>query len=129
MPPATPYNVFMRDRNPHQTILNLSVMRIIEKQMNQAVNKEINWKNSNTQVVNNDGVSEVYLYDNLIALIGDTWMQIFDGGHQTATTKSRLNSLLSEHGCGERVFSQNFEWFLIDNKGCKVKFQSGMMLN
>lgn len=104
-------------------------MRIIEKQMNVAINKEIDWKNSNTQVINNDGVSEVYLYNNLIALIGDTWMQIFDGDHQTPTTKSRLNSLLSAHGNGERVFSQNFEWFMIDSKGCKVKFQSGMMLD
>lgn len=103
-------------------------MRKIETLMNQAVNKEIDWKNSNTQVVNNDGVSEVYLYDNLIALIGDTWMQIFDGEHQTATTKSRLNSLLQVHGNGARIFSKNFEWFLIDEHGAKVKFQDGMIL-
>ena len=104
-------------------------MRIIEKQMNQAVIKEIDWRKDNTKVVNVGGVSEVYLYNNLIALIGETWMQIFDGGYQSATTKSRLNSLLSEHGCGERIFSQNFDWFLIDKKGCKVKFQSGMLLD
>ena len=73
-------------------------MRKIETQMNDAISTETDWKSDNTEVINIEGVSFVYLYSNLIAMIGDTWLEIFDGGHQTTTTKSRLNAILKEHG-------------------------------
>ena len=104
-------------------------MRKIESEMNQAITQERDWKKDNTQVINIEGVSFVYLYDNLIAMIGDTWMELFDGGHQSNTTKSRLNALLSAHGCdNEYVFQKNFEWFININ-GAPVPFFSGMRLN
>lgn len=104
-------------------------MNKIETLMNKAITTSGDFKLDNTQVITISDVSFVYLYDNLIAMIGETWMQIFDGDHQTATTKSRLNSLLQVHGNGARIFSKNFEWFLIDENGVKVKFQDGMILN
>jgi hypothetical protein len=55
---------------------NQNQMRVIEKQMNVAISKEIDWKKDNTQVVNIEGVSFVYLYNNLIAMIGDTWLEL-----------------------------------------------------
>lgn len=104
-------------------------MKKIETLMNKAITTSGDFKLDNTQVITISDVSFVYLYNNLIAMVGDTWMQIFDGDHQTATTKSRLNSLLQVHGNGARIFSKNFEWFLIDENGVKVKFQDGMILN
>lgn len=105
-------------------------MRKIEQQMNTAINREIDWKKDNTEVVNIDGVSYVYLFGNKIAEVGDTWMRIFDGGHQTVTTKSRLNALLRGHGIGgEGVFQKNYDWFFRMSDGSVIPFFSGMRLN
>ena len=100
-------------------------MRKIESQMNAAITREVDWKNSNTKVVNIDGVSEVFLHGNLIARVGDTWLEIFDGGWQSNTTKSRLNAILTAHGTGERVFQKNWNWFVSTAAGI-VEFESGM---
>ena len=102
--------------------------RLIERQVNQAIQQEKDWKKDNTEVINCTHVSDVYLHDNLIARIGETWLELFDGGYQTATTKSRLNAILSAHGNGERIFSKNFQWFLSTNEGT-VPFTSGMRLS
>ena len=53
------------------------------------------------------------LYGNKIAEVGDTFIRLFDGGHQSVTTKSRLNAILAEHGDdGDCVFQKNFDWFV-----------------
>ena len=74
-------------------------MRVIERKMNAAITAGKDFKLDNTQVVSYTNSSDVYLYGNLIARVGETWVEIFDGGHQSATTKSRLNAILREHGC------------------------------
>jgi hypothetical protein len=71
--------------------------------------------------------------------IGDNFIQLFDGNHQSNTTKSRLNAILAEHGVqGECVFQKNFQWFVRTVQGVKagdkegfvsVPFFSGMRLN
>jgi hypothetical protein len=103
-------------------------MRKIETQMNQAISQEIDWKKDNTEVINIEGVSFVYLYNNLIAMVGDTWLELFDGGHKTATTKSRLNAILAKHGNGEYIFQKNFEWIVYTNQ-VNVLFGNGIKLN
>jgi len=103
-------------------------MRKIEAQMNRAISQEIDWQKDNTQVINIEGVSFVYLYSNLIAMVGDTWLELFDGGHQTTTTKSRLNAILAEHGTGERVYQKDFKWFVSTING-EVAFGNGIKLN
>ena len=89
-------------------------MRKIEREMNAAISENRNWKSGNTEVIaDHDGVSRVYLHGNKIAEIGDDFVQIFDGGYQSVTTKSRLNAILKEHGIkGECVFQRNFNWFV-----------------
>ena len=96
--------------------------------MNTAISTETDWKKDNTEVINIEGVSFVYLYSNLIAMVGDTWLEIFDGGHQTNTTKSRLNAILSEHGSGEYVYQKNFQWFVSTSNG-EVPFNDSLKLN
>jgi predicted membrane-bound dolichyl-phosphate-mannose-protein mannosyltransferase len=103
-------------------------MRLIETEMNNAISKEIDWKKDNTQVINIEGVSFVYLYSNLIAMVGETWLELFDGEHKTKTTKSRLNAILSAHGNGERVYQKDFTWFVSTNDG-DVPFGKGIKLD
>jgi hypothetical protein len=102
--------------------------RQIERQMNDAILNSKDWSKDNTQVVNIEGVSFVYLYSNLIAMVADTWLELFDAGYQTATTKSRLNAILSAHGNGEYVYQKNFNWFISTNNG-EVPFNGNIKLN
>ena len=104
-------------------------MRVIERQMNDAILNQKDWKKDNTEVINCSHVSDVFLYGNLIARIGETWIELFDGGYQSVTTKSRLNALLHAHGCGdEYVFQKKGQWF-INYQGAPLPFFSGMRLN
>ena len=90
-------------------------MRKIEQQMNNAISNNLNWQSANTAVTYDPETNEskVYLHGNHIATVGDDFVQIFDGGYQSNTTKSRLNAILSEHGIkGECVYQKNFKWFV-----------------
>ena len=103
--------------------------RKIERLMNAAITAGKDWKLDNTEVVACSNVVDVFLHDNLIARIGETWIELFDGGRQSKTTKSRLNAILSEHGCpGESIFQKNFQWF-VNFQGSPIPFFSGMRLN
>ena len=114
-------------------------MRKIEVQMNDAISNQTDWKSANTQVTTEGDVSRVFLHGNQIATIGENFIQLFDGGFQSNTTKSRINAILAEHGVqGEYVFQKNFEWFVRTVQGVKagdkegfvsVPFSSGMILN
>ena len=113
---------FYKGRDHH------TAMRKIETLMNEAVCEALNWKSGNTEVqtdlANN---SRVFLHGNHIATIGEGFIQLFDGGWRTATTKSRLNALLFAHGSDDKVFQKNGEWFVSTNSGT-VKFTTGMIL-
>lgn len=105
-------------------------MRKIEQQMNRAIENMKNWKSGNTRVeydtVHN--ISNVYLHNNLIADVGDNYVTLYDGGHQSNTTKSRLNAILNDHGhFGDRVFQKDYEWF-VEHKNKTIPFFSGMIL-
>jgi len=103
-------------------------MRKIETQMCAAVQSSSNWTSSNTTVHFNEelNASAVRLHGNLIAVIGDDYMEIFDGGWQTTTTKSRLNALINEfcNGMTDGVFQKNYEWFIRDNNVIR-EFENG----
>lgn len=115
---------FINTNPPH-----FPAMRKIERLMNEAVIEALNWKSGNTEVKTDaDNVSRVFLHGNHIATIGDNFVQLFDGGWRTATTKSRLNSLLFAHGANDHIFQKNFEWFVSIN-GQTDKFTNGMVLN
>jgi len=109
-------------------------MRKIERQMNAAINAKVNWKLDNTEVIYDEilQVSDVYLHNHLIATVSDTGIKLYDGGHQSNTTKSRLNAILSAHGLpGEGVFQKRYEWFIRLWNGTEhfvTEFRSGMRL-
>ena len=112
-------------------------MRKIERLMNQAITEGRNFTSGNTSVTHNKGVAVVMLHGNKIAEVGDNFVTLFDGGWQSATTKSRLNAILREHGIqGECVFQRNFKWFVHKFVGqagsspvfVEKDFTDGMML-
>jgi len=103
-------------------------MRKIELQMIAAIKNNKDFKVANTEVISCTNVTDVYLHGHLIARIGETWIELFDGGWQTKTTKSRLNAILSAFGMdGECVFQKNFQWF-VNYNGSPIPFFSGMRL-
>ena len=71
-------------------------MRLIEQQMNNAIRCNQNFSKGNTVVINIGTKSFVYLHGNHIATVGSDFLQVFDGGWQSNTTKSRLNALINE---------------------------------
>jgi hypothetical protein len=109
-------------------------MRKIELQMNAAIANRCDWKSANTRVEFEQGnsISRVYLHGNKIAEVGDRFIRLFDGGHQSNTTKSRLNAILRAHGLeGECVFQKNWTWFVNLQTGngiATVPFFSSMRL-
>jgi len=93
-------------------------MRKIEEQMNAAISDCRDWRSGHTVVTYDplEQISYVHLYGNKIAEVGENLIRLFDGDHQTKTTKSRLNAILSEHGePGDRVFQEKGEWFVTMN--------------
>ena len=95
-------------------------MRLIEHQMCNAVINKNDWRKDNTEVMYSPSrnVCCVYLHKNLIATIDDYMVEIYDGGYQSNTTKSRLNALISAlcDGMNQGVYQRKFEWFIQDDE-------------
>jgi hypothetical protein len=106
-------------------------MRKIERLMNAAIADGRDWKSANTEVIMKDNdAAVVYLHGNKIAEVGEGYIQIWDGGWQSNTTKSRLNAIFDENGLpGEGVFQKNFVWKVRLSDGSEIPFFSGMRLN
>ena len=117
-PPTDPLEVpyYVHQGEGHRPPLtNTLNMRKIEQQMNAAITNNVNWQSANTSVTFDPETNEsiVRLHGNTIAVIGEDFVQIFDGGWQSNTTKSRLNAILKEHAInGECVYQKNFKWFV-----------------
>ena len=102
-------------------------MRKIEEQMNQALRTFRNWSSGNTTVTSTKEEMQVFLHGNHIATVNKATMtlNLFDGGWQSNTTKSRLNAILDEFCQGSSVFQRDFIWYLSDFSGFR-NFVSGM---
>ena len=92
-------------------------MRVIERQMIQAIIERKNFKKANTEVIKDGDFMYIYLHDNLIAKYGlnDNWGQLFIShcNWLTNTTKSPLNALISfVDGLGV-IYQKNFRWYLV----------------
>ena len=100
--------------------------------MNAALANNQNWQSGNTSVHYNEenGESIVRLHGNKIAVLGDDFLQIFDGGWQTTTTKSRLNAIIDRfcNSATDGVFQSKFEWFIRDNNVTR-DFENGYIFS
>jgi len=99
-------------------------MRKIEEKMCRAIANGQNWTLDNTRVEQHGGTTCVVLFGNLIARINRNGIRLFDGGHRTTTTKSRLNAVLSNFNSGH-VYQRNHVWYYADDMGT-IPFESGM---
>ena len=109
-------------------------MRKIEREMNNAVRNKIAWSKSNTLTTFSSDLKEcfIYLHGNHIATYNYTLkeLELYDGGWQSNTTKSRLNALLFEFATGFSVFQKNWDWFVSDFQSKTVKdFTNGITVN
>lgn len=79
-------------------------MRLIEKEMLNAINNGNNWSKDNTQVVHINGIAQVYLHGHHIASVyGDVDVNTKTlASWPTNTTKSRLRAL------GVNVYTRNY---------------------
>lgn len=110
-------------------------MRVIEKNMNQAIRSRQDFRSSNTTVENafntdtNQMEAIVKLHGNHIATVTNAALILFDGGWQSNTTKSRLNALINEFTDGTQngVFQKNWEWF-VTASGITHDFADGFEL-
>lgn len=88
------------------SLLKLTTMRVIEKEMLRAIRQKKNWRKDNTEVRISDGGNHirVYLHGNLIYhKCEESGEEKFSlAGWNTPTTRSRLNAL----GCG--VYQENW---------------------
>jgi len=130
LPPDPCHTICIGGRGNHPETFHLIlyiIMRKIEREMNQAIANLRNWKSDNTTVVSGDNQTEVYLHNNLIAVLGDSFIQLFDGGFRSKTTKSRISAILQENGADDSIFQKNHQWFVTTN-GQTVPFINGMIL-
>jgi hypothetical protein len=99
--------------------LKSSLMRKIEQQMNAALANSKDWQSGNTSVSFNEenNTSIVRLHGNKIAVLGEDFLEIFDGGWQSNTTKSRLNAIIDRfcNGATDGVYQRQHVWYLKDN--------------
>ena len=111
-------------------------MRLIERQSIDAIKQGKDWRKDDTKVVHfyNDKeypvVTSVFLHGNKIAEIDATTVEIYDGGWQSTTTKSRLNALINGlcDGYNQSIYQKKFEWFIQDDEdgtGLTIPFQNG----
>ena len=132
--PQIGYIKGVEGKHPRHTTITLksSLMRKIETQMNAALANNQNWQSGNTSVHFNEenGESIVRLHGNKIAVLGEDFLQIFDGGWQTTTTKSRLNAIIDRfcNGVTDGVFQSKFEWFIKDNNVTR-DFENGYIFS
>ena len=105
--------------------------RKIEQQMNEAILNRKDWHKANTRVSYDPEtqISRVYLHNNLISEIGDGFLKLYDGGWQSATTKSRLSAILKANGADDGIYQKDFQWYIWNGKEQKSEeFYNGMIL-
>ena len=76
-------------------------MRLIEKEMLQAVCNRENFCKSNTKVLINSKCVYVKLYDTIIYILRNGLEYFSDGGFKTVTTSSRLRALGANYSINE----------------------------
>lgn len=68
-----------------------------------------------------DDVVEVYFYSTCIVRVVAGKALLYNGGHETVTTKVRINEALATLGL-PGIYQQNYDWYLPNG----VRFQEGI---
>lgn len=86
-------------------------MRLITKEMVQAIKYRENFRKGNTTVEIFNGTAFVYLFGNNIAQVSEKDIFISTCGWETNTTRERLNGILSAYGL-DKINQKNFVWYI-----------------
>ncbi len=100
--------------------------------MNKAMRHFLPFSSGNTVVVQHRDNMEVFLHGNHIATYNYALkeLELYDGGWQSVTTKSRLNALCYEFATGFSVFQKNWDWFVSDFQSKTIKpFCDGLIVD
>ena len=97
-------------------------MRKIESDLIRAFRLGRSFKSGNTTLENTDHGQLIRLHGNKIAQLDGTNLYLSSAGWETATTKSRLNAILSCLLPGAVIYQKDFVWYL-DINNHVVKFQ------
>lgn len=92
-------------------------MKVIEQKMIQAIKQGKPFSQSNTDVVvSESGAILVYLFNNLIAEIYDSKLNVTFAGWATPTTRSRLNAILTTFAPNKHVSIKQSKPLYFDGK-------------
>jgi hypothetical protein len=86
-------------------------MRIVEEDMTTSILESRSTKLGTTRVAQEKNSSNIYFYGSLIAIITEKSVKVNNCGHLTASTKSRLNAILSKF-TDRQIYQKNGEWYL-----------------
>jgi hypothetical protein len=86
-------------------------MRAVTRNSVQAFSNNETRSFGNTRVKAENGVTKLFLHDNLIAIKENGVTKISNGGWSSNTTKERLNALE-----GVSIRQKNFVWYLNDQE-------------
>ena len=98
-------------------------IRKVESAMCKAIKTKDNWvslKGSATKVeyIQSENISEIRLWNHLIGIYrhDDDSLVINSCGHETNTTRNRLNAMLHTFFYGTKIFAKNYQWFIMDTR-------------
>jgi hypothetical protein len=87
-------------------------MKSVEEKMIAAITTNKSAKFGTTKVVQEKDSSNVYFYGSLIAAITEKTVKINNCGRLTASTKSRLNAILSKFTDNRQIYQKSGDWYL-----------------
>ena len=73
------------------------------------------FRSGNTTLDNTDHGQIVRLHGNKIAQLDGSTLYLSSAGYETATTKSRLNAILSVLIPGASIYQKSFKWYICFN--------------
>jgi len=83
---------------------------------------------SNSKVMGDKNNCIYTLFDNVIATLEGDKLLLTDSGYKTATTKERLNGILSVFNSEWRVYQLKGQWFITDGMGVKKEWSGVLQL-
>ena len=95
-------------------------MRKITQAATEAFDNSYNFKSGNTKVIATDNEVKLYLFNNVIATKcrKTHTVKISSCGYTTATTRERLNGLLTRYGANfGRVYIRDFTFYYENSEG------------
>lgn len=101
-------------------------MRKVTKKAAEAFINGHKMTSGNTKVMGGGDNFIMTLHDNVIATREGSRIILTDSGWQTATTKERLNGVLSEMHSEWRLYQLSGKWYITDGAGVRKDWVSPM---